>query len=104
MGVRTAQHVRDKLLAAGAAPQTPVVIVENGTLATERALATELSALAGAIADSGIRGPAVIFVGLDWTSAGLLRPDKVEVYEPQREREIANEAGKRGAAATSHPG
>ncbi len=42
MGVRTAQHFRDKLLGAGAAPQTPVVIVENGTLSNERALATEL--------------------------------------------------------------
>jgi len=106
MGVRTAQHFRDKLLAAGAAPQTPVVIVENGTLANERALVTELASLAGAITETGIRGPAVIFVGLDWTSAGLLRPDKVEVYEPQRVREgeAAKEAGKPGAAATPHPG
>ncbi len=31
MGVRTSQHFRDKLLAAGAVPETPVVIVENGT-------------------------------------------------------------------------
>ena len=42
MGVRTAQHFRDKLLGAGAAPQTPVVIVENGTLSNERALATAI--------------------------------------------------------------
>ena len=85
MGVRTAQHFRDKLLGAGAAPQTPVVIVENGTLANERALATELSRWSPAPSPiAGIRGPAVIFVGLDWASAGLSRPDKVEVYEPQR--------------------
>jgi uroporphyrin-III C-methyltransferase / precorrin-2 dehydrogenase / sirohydrochlorin ferrochelatase len=84
MGVRTAQHFADKLLEAGAAPQTPVVIVENGTLPTERALATELASVARAISESGIRGPAVIFVGLDWESAGLSRPDKVEVYDPQR--------------------
>ena len=84
MGVRTAQHFADKLLEAGAAPQTPVVIVENGTLANERALATELASAARAISASGIRGPAVIFVGLDWETAGLSRPDKVEVYDPQR--------------------
>jgi uroporphyrin-III C-methyltransferase/precorrin-2 dehydrogenase/sirohydrochlorin ferrochelatase len=84
MGVRTAEHFADKLLEAGAAPQTPVVIVENGTLANERALATELAFVARAIAESGIRGPAVIFVGLDWETAGLSRPDKVEVYDPQR--------------------
>ena len=97
MGVRTAQHFRDKLLAAGAAPQTPVVIVENGTLASERAVATELSSLASAIADLGIHGPAVIFVGLDWTSAGLSRPDKVEVYGGQLARD--GEAAKADADA-----
>jgi uroporphyrin-III C-methyltransferase/precorrin-2 dehydrogenase/sirohydrochlorin ferrochelatase len=101
MGVRTAQHFRDKLLAAGAAPLTPVVIVENGTLANERVVATDLAALASAIADSGIRGPAAIFVGLDWASAGLTRPDKVEVYGAQRSREA--ETAKTGTAA-AHPG
>jgi uroporphyrin-III C-methyltransferase/precorrin-2 dehydrogenase/sirohydrochlorin ferrochelatase len=87
MGVRSAQHFRDKLLAAGAAPQTPVVIVENGTLPNERAVATELDLLVHAIGNTGIRGPAVIFVGLDWVSAGLSRPAKVEVYGIQRTRE-----------------
>jgi uroporphyrin-III C-methyltransferase / precorrin-2 dehydrogenase / sirohydrochlorin ferrochelatase len=100
MGVRTAQHFRDKLLGAGAAPQTPVVIVENGTLASERAVATDLAALASAIADSGIRGPAVIFVGLDWASAGLTRPDKVEVYGATCPRDT--EPAKAGTAAV-HP-
>jgi uroporphyrin-III C-methyltransferase/precorrin-2 dehydrogenase/sirohydrochlorin ferrochelatase len=100
MGVRTAQHFRDKLLGAGAAPQTPVVIVENGTLASERAVSTDLASLASAIADSGIRGPAVIFVGLDWTSASLARPDKVEVYGADSPRDT--EPARAGAAAV-HP-
>jgi len=81
MGVRTAEHFRGNLLAAGAAPQTPVVIVENGTLPNERVVASELTLLARAIADLGVKGPAVIFVGLDWTSAGLTRPERVEVYD-----------------------
>lgn len=102
MGVRNAAHFRDHLLGAGACPQTPVVIVENGTLSSERAVATELCELARAIADKGIKGPAVIFVGLDWVSAGLSRPDKVELYEPQQARE--GEAARGGAAATALPG
>jgi uroporphyrin-III C-methyltransferase/precorrin-2 dehydrogenase/sirohydrochlorin ferrochelatase len=81
MGVRTAEHFRDKLIAAGAGPDTPVVIVENGTLANERVVATELTLLPRAISDMGIRGPAVIFIGLDWESAGLVRPERVEVYD-----------------------
>ncbi|MGI9404464.1 MAG: siroheme synthase CysG [Hyphomicrobium sp.] len=82
MGVRSAPRFRDELLAAGAGPQTPVVIVENGTLANERTVAAQLSELPAAIADKGLKGPAIIFVGLDWATAGLSRPDKLEVYEP----------------------
>lgn len=80
MGVRTADHYCRHLLAAGADPLTPVVVVENGTLASERVLETDLRSLVQAIADTGIRSPAVIFVGLDWASAGLSRPPRVEVY------------------------
>jgi uroporphyrin-III C-methyltransferase/precorrin-2 dehydrogenase/sirohydrochlorin ferrochelatase len=80
MGVRSVQHFRDRLIAAGAAPQTPVVIVENGTLPNERAVATELALLVQAVAGTPIHGPAVIFVGLDWAGAGLSRPAKVETY------------------------
>lgn len=80
MGVRTAGRFREQLLAAGASPATPVVIVENGTLPEERVVATSLAELPRAIEHLGIRGPAVIFVGLDWAAAGLSRPDKVEIY------------------------
>ena len=46
------------------------------------ALATELGVLARAITANGIAGPAIIFGGIDWAQAGLLPPDRVEVYEP----------------------
>ncbi len=84
MGVRSAAHFRDKLLGAGAGRQTPVVIVENGSLPDERAVATELGALDRAIAEMGIKGPAIIFVGLDWAGAGLSAPDSVEIFAPER--------------------
>jgi uroporphyrin-III C-methyltransferase/precorrin-2 dehydrogenase/sirohydrochlorin ferrochelatase len=101
MGVRTAEHFRDRLLAAGAAPGTPVVIVENGTLPTERVVATELHLLFHAIADLGIRGPAVIFMGLDWDSAGLTRPERVEVYQGRAQRPAVSESA--DATAAVHP-
>jgi uroporphyrin-III C-methyltransferase/precorrin-2 dehydrogenase/sirohydrochlorin ferrochelatase len=75
MGVGNAPLLRRNLLDAGAAPQTSVVIVENGTLPTERAVATTLQDLSDCIAQLGIAGPAVIFVGLDWQDAGLQRPE-----------------------------
>ncbi|MGI9415264.1 MAG: siroheme synthase CysG, partial [Hyphomicrobiales bacterium] len=65
MGVGTAGHTQRRLLDAGIAPSTPVVIVENGTLPGERALTTEIGALEAAIAAEGVTGPAIIYVGLE---------------------------------------
>jgi len=100
MGVRSAARFCASLLAAGAAPQTTVVIVENGTLPNERAVAAHLSQLGRAITETGIKGPAIIFVGLDWASAGLALPDKIKVYEPVR---VGAAGQMEGAAAAPAP-
>ncbi len=84
MGVNNAPVLRGKLLAAGASPETKVVIVENGTLPDERAFATTLRDLTDCIAERAVKGPAVIFVGLDWADAGLARPESIETYTRQR--------------------
>jgi uroporphyrin-III C-methyltransferase/precorrin-2 dehydrogenase/sirohydrochlorin ferrochelatase len=91
MGVGNAPLLRRNLFAAGADPATPVVIVENGTLETERAVATTLSDLTDCVAEQGLASPAVIFIGLDWDEAGLCRPDSVVVHRRQPQ------------AAASHP-
>ena len=88
MGVRSAPRFSDELMAAGAGAETPVVIVENGTLANERAVAALLRELPAAIVDKGLTGPAIIFVGLDWATAGLSHPDKVEVYQSAHAKEL----------------
>jgi uroporphyrin-III C-methyltransferase/precorrin-2 dehydrogenase/sirohydrochlorin ferrochelatase len=85
MGVGNAPLLRGNLLAAGADPATPVVIVENGTLATERAGATTLSDLTACVAEQAIAGPAVMFVGLDWETAGLCRPETVTLHRRQHQ-------------------
>jgi uroporphyrin-III C-methyltransferase/precorrin-2 dehydrogenase/sirohydrochlorin ferrochelatase len=83
MGVGNAPIIRRHLLAAGASPDTLVVVVENGTREDERAVATTLHDLTDCVATLGLHGPAVIFVGLDWTEAGLTRPEAVTVYRRQ---------------------
>jgi uroporphyrin-III C-methyltransferase/precorrin-2 dehydrogenase/sirohydrochlorin ferrochelatase len=77
MGLANAPLLRANLLAAGAEPSTPVVIVENGTLESERAIATTLADLTDCITNLSVISPAVIFVGLDWKEAGLRRPESV---------------------------
>jgi uroporphyrin-III C-methyltransferase/precorrin-2 dehydrogenase/sirohydrochlorin ferrochelatase len=82
MGVRTVALLTTNLLRAGAAPATPVVVVENGTRANERAVSTRLDVLPAAIANCRIAGPAIIFVGLSWDEAKLSRPYWVEEFHP----------------------
>ena len=85
MGVGNAPVIRGGLLAAGMAAETPVVIVENGTRDEERAVATTLGDLTDCVTQRAIKGPAVIFVGLDWAAAGLERPSSVAVHRAQRQ-------------------
>lgn len=99
MGVGNAPVIRGRLLAAGMRAGTPVVIVENGTRDDERGIATTLGDLTDCVAERAVVGPAVIFVGLDWASAGLERPASVAVHRVERDaalvvRELSSPAGK----------
>jgi siroheme synthase len=62
MGVGAAPHIAERLTDAGIDPSTPVTIVENGTLASERVIETTAARLGPATA--GVSGPAIIFIGL----------------------------------------
>jgi uroporphyrin-III C-methyltransferase/precorrin-2 dehydrogenase/sirohydrochlorin ferrochelatase len=85
MGVGNAPLIRRNLLTAGASPETPVVIVENGTLECERAVATTLQDLTDCVAQLELTHPSLILVGLDWADAGLERPGNVTVYRRPRQ-------------------
>ncbi|MGH1419235.1 MAG: uroporphyrinogen-III C-methyltransferase [Hyphomicrobiaceae bacterium] len=80
MGLTRAPVLQRRLLVAGANPETTTVIVENGSRENERTISTRLKYLAEAVEKAGIDGPAIIFVGLDWTAAGLQTPIETEFY------------------------
>jgi uroporphyrin-III C-methyltransferase len=63
MGVARSAAVRDALLAAGLAPSTPALVVENASLARERQLRTNLDDLAQDIASHEIGSPAIMVIG-----------------------------------------
>ncbi|MEM7776609.1 MAG: siroheme synthase CysG [Pseudomonadota bacterium] len=83
MGVRSAPLLQSRLLSAGAAPDLPVIIVENGTRDNERVVATTLSALPAAMTAKAIKGPAILFIGLSWAAAHLSPPEHVEWFEAE---------------------
>ena len=61
MGLSTAPAIAARLAAAGRAASTPVLVVENASLATERRLVTTLAELPEAVA--GWDGPALLVIG-----------------------------------------
>lgn len=97
MGVGTAPNTQARLLEAGIAPDTPVVIVENGTLPSERAVATQIVLLSQTLERQEIKGPAVIFVGLEPTSETRVEtapklaepaPSKIVKLRPDAKRQL----------------
>ncbi|MGH1351565.1 MAG: siroheme synthase CysG [Methyloligellaceae bacterium] len=83
MGVRNSGEIKLQLLNAGIDPATPVVIVENGTLKNEKSVSTNIDELDICVEQAGIKGPAIIFIGNDWSHAGLSRPRKVVKFKQE---------------------
>ena len=63
MGVGTAPTIADKLIEAGRAPDTPVAVIENGTLSTEIQVFGILAELPDLIEQNAIKGPALLIIG-----------------------------------------
>jgi len=63
MGVSTAGRTAARLIEHGMAPDTPVAIVENGTLDSQKTAIGTLVRLGALVAERGIEGPAIIVVG-----------------------------------------
>ena len=63
MGVGTAGALRQNLIAAGADPATPVAMIENGTLESERITTGRLDELAALVMREAVRAPALLIIG-----------------------------------------
>ncbi|GGS99302.1 uroporphyrinogen-III C-methyltransferase [Nonomuraea spiralis] len=63
MAVERLPKVAEALLRDGRAPETPVMVVQDGTLPTQRAVIAPLSAVADRVSAAGIRPPAIVIVG-----------------------------------------
>ncbi|MGI9417332.1 MAG: siroheme synthase CysG, partial [Geminicoccaceae bacterium] len=73
MGIRAARFLQGRLMIHGAHPETPMTVVENASRVNETIVATMLASLPDAIKKAGIRGPAMIFLGLSpRTAIGML--------------------------------
>ncbi|MDL9936290.1 uroporphyrinogen-III C-methyltransferase [Gordonia sp. ABSL1-1] len=63
MAVERVEVFADALLAGGRAPETPVAMIENGSLPTQRVLRTDLAHAAEVAGAQGLRPPAIVVIG-----------------------------------------
>lgn len=63
MAVERIAAFADALITHGRAPGTPVAVVADGTLSTQRAVRSTLAEVAGHVAAAGIRPPAIVVIG-----------------------------------------
>ncbi|MEU8245828.1 uroporphyrinogen-III C-methyltransferase [Nonomuraea sp. NPDC048916] len=63
MGLERLPKVAETLLRDGRSPETPVMVVQDGTLPTQRAVIAPLSTVADRVSAAGIRPPAIVIVG-----------------------------------------
>lgn len=64
MGKKAAPFIRGRLLMHGADPATPVTIVADASRADQLTIVTTLLEMPDAIADRGLKGPAVLLLGI----------------------------------------
>ncbi|MBP2160186.1 MULTISPECIES: siroheme synthase CysG [Asticcacaulis] len=78
MGVATASEIAGKLMHHGRMPDTPVLIIENGTRADERRTLADLATLEAIIAANPPQGPALLIIG---EVASLYAPEVAGLIE-----------------------
>jgi len=79
MGKRAARFLTGRLMMHGAAPATPVTVVENASRGDVRTLATSLARLPDTLDAAGLAGPAVILYGLAPRAAEAFVPELEEI-------------------------
>ncbi|MEI7932791.1 MAG: uroporphyrinogen-III C-methyltransferase [Alphaproteobacteria bacterium] len=84
MGLSTAGVIAGKLIEAGRAGSTPVLVVEGASLPDERRVLTTLAGLGSAV--EGLEGPAILLIG-EVAALSSVRPreggDPSELTEPE---------------------
>ncbi len=78
MGKRAARFLTGRLMMHGAAPSTPVTVVENASRADQRVVFTSLARLPDTLEAEALRGPAVILLGLAPRAAETALPEIIE--------------------------
>lgn len=81
MGVKLADKIVETLHKSGADMDAEVLIVERASCADERVFSSSLKNLALSVKSLGIKGPAILFIGLDYGEMGLMADPRIKSME-----------------------
>ncbi len=82
MGVKAGPQIARSLIAAGLDPATPVSIVENASLETAQTATGRLDQVSDLLLRAGIRGPAILFIGVAPIPAASSGNPSVDLAHP----------------------
>lgn len=63
MGIRNLRDIVEKLISGGKDPETPVAIIEKGTMADQRTITGTLRTIEAKARAEGIKAPAITIIG-----------------------------------------
>ncbi len=100
MGVSSLPQVVDKLIGGGMDPETPAVMVEQGTTSAQRHVVASLADLPAAVEEEGLGPPALFAIGptvghagtLDWVARLPLTGQRLVVPSSEKDRAATLEA------------
>lgn len=81
MGVKLADKIVETLHKSGADMNAEVIIVERASCVDERVFSSSLKNLALSVKTLGIKGPAILFIGLDYVEMGLIADGRIKSME-----------------------
>ncbi|PHQ67499.1 MAG: uroporphyrinogen-III C-methyltransferase [Robiginitomaculum sp.] len=100
MGLGASSRIRAQLLSHGARPDTPVTIVENASLPTQKIVGSSLEMLSSDITRGDITGPAILMLG--YTPRLAKRPSKAPQTQLANIREQEHEQQKTHGHKNTH--
>jgi uroporphyrinogen III methyltransferase/synthase len=112
MGVRRLEEICESLLSAGRDPSEPALVVQEGTLGSQRSVSATLQTIAARSREAAIRAPAVAVVGavaglaeqLAWLPQRALAGRTVAVTRAREQASpLAGRLGQLGASVVQAP-
>ena len=83
MGLANLPQIAVRLISHGLSEATPAAAVCNGTRPQQRCIVSTIGEIAGAVADAGLDGPILIYVGRVVALASVLAPGRITDSRPR---------------------